>query len=120
MLLSLIFSRSLCCDFTISANLRIACLTEGFSFCLNIFCEYSLNAIVRISASLPLKKTRYRGGFSELSFLSAKSIPYFFAVDSNDLIFLSVISMFERAVLCFIRSLMVCLPCFKSGSFPLR
>jgi len=38
------------------------------------------------SASRPLKKTKYLGGFSEMSFFKAKSIPYFLAVPSKSLI----------------------------------
>ena len=78
-----------------SLNFRSFLSTEGRSFLRSVFAVYSLNAAVRASASRALKKTRYLGISPVLSFFRAKSTPYFLAIRSKSLIFLSVISMFE-------------------------
>src|SRR5699024_1925406 len=91
LVLTLILSRCFALD---CSRFCASCYRRyGSSSFLTARAENSLKACVMTSTSRPLKKTRYRGGCSELSFLSAKSIPYFLAVRSKALILPSVTSI---------------------------
>ena len=105
----LTFSRSFWLR-TFSWDLKRSFLIDGFLDLSSSFAENSLKAAVITSTSRALKKTRYRGGSADLSFFSAKSMLYFFATRSKDLIFWSVTSILVNPVFWRISWSIVCFP----------
>ena len=86
------------------------CRIDGFcSFC-SVLAVNSLNACSRLSASLALKITIQWGGADVLSLRRVKSTPYRLAQGLNAPMFLSVISMLDRAAPCFLSCFKLCSP----------